>query len=57
MKSLVCNGSIILFDIVEIFRRGQAVNMPYIQGEIIPPFEPLHDPVVIHKFDIKRGDF
>ena len=53
----MCNGSIILFDIVEIFRRGQAVNMPYIQGEIIPPFEPLHDPVVIHKFDIKRGDF
>ena len=52
MKSLVCNDSIILFNITEFFRRGQAVNMPCIQGEIIPPFEPLYDPVVIHKFDI-----
>ena len=52
MKSLVCNGSIILFNIAEIFRRGQAVNMPLTQSEIIPPFEPLHDPIVIYKFDI-----
>ena len=44
--------SINQFNIAEIFRCGQALNMSYIQNEIIRLFKPLHDAVVIHKFGV-----
>ena len=45
MKSLRYNSGIILFNIPEISRRGQAVNMQYFHGEIIPPWKPSRDRV------------
>jgi hypothetical protein len=54
MKSLKYNDGIILFNIPEISRRGQAVNMQYFHGEIILPWKPSRDRVNIHKFDVYK---
>jgi hypothetical protein len=57
MKSLKYNDGIILFNIPEISRRGQAVNMQYFHGEIILPWKPSRDRVNIHKFDVYKKIF